>query len=441
VELRDLIVTPIIIFLIYGMAYMLRPMLSNSVTRGYYFPALTVKIIGSLAVGFIYQFYYGGGDTFNFHTYGSRIVWEAFMNNPVDGLKLIFNSSDPELYNYTSRIEFSVDPSSYFVIKVAALFDLITFSTYTSTAVLFAFVSFIGMWFFFLSFYELFPHLHKRIAISAFFIPSVFFWGSGLLKDTIVMACLGIATYQVKKLFIDKRIIWSGLFILFMCLFVMFNVKKYVLLCFLPAVLFWVYAGNLSMIRSAMLRLLLFPFILIITVFTGFYAIKKIGESDPKYALDKIAQTARITAYDIGFYSGKDAGSGYTLGELDGSFIGMLKLAPQAINVSLFRPYLWEVRNPLMLLSGMESLTLLLVFLYLFITKPRNFFKALSNPNVLFCFVFSVTFAFAVGVSTYNFGTLSRYKIPLLPFFAIGLILVTDQANRDRKLDELDETE
>jgi len=420
---------------------MLRPMLSNSVTRGYYFPALTVKIIGSLAVGFIYQFYYGGGDTFNFHTYGSRIVWEAFMNNPVDGLKLIFNSSDPELYNYTSRIEFSVDPSSYFVIKVAALFDLITFSTYTSTAVLFAFVSFIGMWFFFLSFYELFPHLHKRIAISAFFIPSVFFWGSGLLKDTIVMACLGIATYQVKKLFIDKRIIWSGLFILFMCLFVMFNVKKYVLLCFLPAVLFWVYAGNLSMIRSAMLRLLLFPFILIITVFTGFYAIKKIGESDPKYALDKIAQTARITAYDIGFYSGKDAGSGYTLGELDGSFIGMLKLAPQAINVSLFRPYLWEVRNPLMLLSGMESLTLLLVFLYLFITKPRNFFKALSNPNVLFCFVFSVTFAFAVGVSTYNFGTLSRYKIPLLPFFAIGLILVTDQANRDRKLDELDETE
>ena len=440
-ELRDLIVTPIIIFLIYGMAYMLRPMLSNSVTRGYYFPALTVKIIGSLAVGFIYQFYYGGGDTFNFHTYGSRIVWEAFMNNPVDGLKLIFNSSDPELYNYTSRIEFSVDPSSYFVIKVAALFDLITFSTYTSTAVLFAFVSFIGMWFFFLSFYELFPHLHKRIAISAFFIPSVFFWGSGLLKDTIVMACLGIATYQVKKLFIDKRIIWSGLFILFMCLFVMFNVKKYVLLCFLPAVLFWVYAGNLSMIRSAMLRLLLFPFILIITVFTGFYAIKKIGESDPKYALDKIAQTARITAYDIGFYSGKDAGSGYTLGELDGSFIGMLKLAPQAINVSLFRPYLWEVRNPLMLLSGMESLTLLLVFLYLFITKPRNFFKALSNPNVLFCFVFSVTFAFAVGVSTYNFGTLSRYKIPLLPFFAIGLILVTDQANRDRKLDELDETE
>ena len=440
-ELRDLIVTPIIIFLIYGMAYMLRPMLSNSVTRGYYFPALTVKIIGSLAVGFIYQFYYGGGDTFNFHTYGSRIVWEAFMNNPVDGLKLIFNSSDPELYNYTSRIEFSVDPSSYFVIKVAALFDLITFSTYTSTAVLFAFVSFIGMWFFFLSFYELFPHLHKRIAISAFFIPSVFFWGSGLLKDTIVMACLGIATYQVKKLFIDKRIIWSGVFILFMCLFVMFNVKKYVLLCFLPAVLFWVYAGNLSMIRSAMLRLLLFPFILIITVFTGFYAIKKIGESDPKYALDKIAQTARITAYDIGFYSGKDAGSGYTLGELDGSFIGMLKLAPQAINVSLFRPYLWEVRNPLMLLSGMESLTLLLVFLYLFITKPRNFFKALSNPNVLFCFVFSVTFAFAVGVSTYNFGTLSRYKIPLLPFFAIGLILVTDQANRDRKLDELDETE
>lgn len=94
-----------------------------------------------------------------------------------------------------------------------------------------------------------------------------------------------------------------------------------------------------------------------------------------------------------------------------------------------------------MLLSAMEALVLLLLTFYLLASKPASFFRSLSNPNVLFCFVFSVTFAFAVGVSTYNFGTLSRYKIPLLPFFAVGLILVADQANRERKLLELAETE
>jgi hypothetical protein len=255
------------------------------------------------------------------------------------------------------------------------------------------------------------------------------------------MACLGIATYWVKRIFIDKRVSISGPIILIICLFIMFSVKKYVLLCFVPASLFWVYAGNLSMIRSMGLRILLLPFIIGISVFSGFYAMKKIGESDPKYALDKLAETARITAYDIGFYSGRDAGSGYTLGEMDGTFGGMLKLAPQAINVSLFRPYLWEVRNPLMLLSAMEAFSLFLIFVFLLFRKPRSFFSSLGNPNVLFCFVFSIAFAFAVGVSTYNFGTLSRYKIPLLPFFAMGLVLVADQINRETKFSELEETE
>ena len=415
--------------------------MSDAVNRKYFFPALTVKLIGALAVGFIYQFYYGGGDTFNYHTYGSRIIWEAFMQNPLHGFKLIINNNDPELYRYTSQIEFFLDPSSYFIVRLAALFDILTFSSYSATAVLFAFSSFIGIWFFFLSFYELFPHLHRRIAICSFFIPSVFFWGSGLLKDTIIMACLGIATYWVKRIFIDKRVSISGPIILTSCLFIMFSVKKYVLLCFVPASLFWVYAGNLSMIRSMGLRILLLPFIIGISVFSGFYAMKKIGESDPKYALDKLAETARITAYDIGFYSGRDAGSGYTLGEMDGTFGGMLKLAPQAINVSLFRPYLWEVRNPLMLLSAMEAFSLFLIFMFLLFRKPRSFFSSLGNPNVLFCFVFSIAFAFAVGVSTYNFGTLSRYKIPLLPFFAMGLVLVADQINRETKFSELEETE
>ena len=105
----------------------------------------------------------------------------------------------------------------------------------------------------------------------------------------------------------------------------------------------------------------------------------------------------------------------------------MLRLAPAAVNVSLFRPYLWEVRNPLMLLSALESLTFLLVTIYLLLKYTRAFFKALTDSNILFCLVFSIVFAFGVGVSTYNFGTLARYKIPLLPYYALALVLLTDK--------------
>jgi hypothetical protein len=48
----------------------------------------------------------------------------------------------------------------------------------------------------------------------------------------------------------------------------------------------------------------------------------------------------------------------------------------------------------------------------------------MNDPTIQFCFVFSLIFAFAVGISSYNFGALSRYKIPCLPFYAIALILI-----------------
>jgi hypothetical protein len=148
-----------------------------------------------------------------------------------------------------------------------------------------------------------------------------------------------------------------------------------------------------------------------------------------------------VTAYDIGFWTGKDAGSRYSLGELDGTLQGMLRLAPQAINVSLFRPYIWEVNNPLMALAALESFALLIITLYVFATARARTFRYFFKPDVIFCLVFALIFAFAVGVSTYNFGTLSRYKIPLVPFFLVGIGLIYYYANKERKVGVLEETE
>ena len=45
------------------------------------------------------------------------------------------------------------------------------------------------------------------------------------------------------------------------------------------------------------------------------------------------------------------------------------------------------------------------------------------------CFVFSFVFGIAVGASTTNFGALSRYKIPCMPFYFIMLLLVYKRAS------------
>jgi hypothetical protein len=210
---------------------------------------------------------------------------------------------------------------------------------------------------------------------------------------------------------------------------------------FLPSAIVWLFLSNLEAIRSVVLKSMLFPIVASCAGVMAYFAMMKASEDNAKYSVNAIAKTAQSTAYDILYYTGRDAGSGYSLGELDGSFGSMLRLAPQAINVSLFRPYLWEVNNPFMLLSSLESTFLLGFTLVILFRENWRALRALAQPDIFFALVFSITFAFAVGISTYNFGTLVRYKIPMLPFFALALILIADYSKRERNLGVLEFTE
>lgn len=435
-ELKDFIVTPIILLIVYGVAFRVRPRFTDARTRRYFIPALTVRVVGSVAVGLIYQFYYGGGDTFSYHTRGSAVIWEAFADNPVYGVQLLFAGKEriPELYPYYSQMWLYGDLPSYFVVRVATVFDLFTFSTYSATAALFACLSFSGVWGLYMVFYKRFKNLHRPLAMATLFVPSVFFWGSGILKDTLTLAALGWAVYAFDDIFFTKHKIKSHILLLLASMFIIFSIKKYILMCLAPALIIWLYASNIGTIRNFVAKLLIGPVVFAVAAFLAYYAILKVGEGDSRYALDNLAETARITAYDIryGWGARTGEGSGYTLGELDGSFASMFRLFPSAVNVSLFRPYLWEVNNPLMLLAALESLAMLLLTGYLLMKRGTGIFREINRPEVIFCLTFSIVFAFAVGVSTYNFGTLMRYKIPLMSFYASALVVLL-YSNNDKK--------
>lgn len=440
---RDLIVTPLLLIGVYICAYLVRSRISDIESRQYFLPALTVRIMGALAVGIIYQYYYEGGDTLAYHTHGSRHIWDAFMTNPRYGLDLLFSNGThhPETLAWSGKIWYFRDQQSFFVSRVAAVFDLLTFSSYSGTAVLFAVVSFVGSWLMYRTFYLMYPTFHRWLAVSCLFVPTVFFWGSGIFKDTITLAALGITTFCLYQIAIAGRIRMGYLLAILICFWTIYSIKIYILLCFLPAALLWIGIRYMASVRQVVARVLLLPVGMACIAGLGYLAVRQVALDDPRYNLSRIAETARVTAYDIGFWTGKDAGSRYSLGELDGTLQGMVRLAPQAINVSLYRPYLWEVNNPLMLLAALESFALLAITLYVLARSRARVFRYLFNPDVMFCMVFALIFAFAVGVSTYNFGTLSRYKIPLMPFFLVGLGLIYYYSNKERKVDALDATE
>lgn len=223
--------------------------------------------------------------------------------------------------------------------------------------------------------------------------------------------------------------------IMLISFFVIYEIKIYILLCFIPALMIWYYLSIIKNIRNVVLKAVIFPFSFMILIIGGYYSVKIIGQENRRYNLEKISYTAESTARWLSYVSEREEGSGYTLGDFDFSLMGIIRKTPAAIWVTLFRPYLWEVKNPAMFFAAMESLALLLFSIYVLFSAVRN--KGLTRgilvPMVVFCLVFSITFAFAVGISTYNFGTLVRYKIPMIPFYLTGLFLVLEQSKRVRK--------
>ena len=432
-EIADLFLAPLYLAAFYFVAYLVRPAVTNQFTRLFFIPGLTLKFLGAIGLGIVYQFYYGGGDTFNYF-YHVKLINAAFDKSFTTGLKLLLDNggdNDPVTAPFVMDMFWHHPGSSeYLLSRIAAVIGLLCFNNYTVISLFFAAISFSGMWVMYMTFVKIRPHIYKQLGWVVFYVPSLFFWGSGLLKDSLCLGALGWLFYALYRGAIQRRALVTCATIGFLAAYALFAIKVYILLCFLPAALLWIFTETNARIRSNTLRLLARPVFLGLGGVLAFYAATNLTKGDNKYDVDKIGERSKITADYLYEQSLKQEGSGYYLGELDGSLGSMAKLAPQAIGTSLFRPFLWEAHNPVMLLSAIEAGFFLFFTLHIFWRTgvKRTFSIIGQTPVLLLCFIFALVFAASVGITSSNFGTLVRYKIPLIPFYLGGLYILQSLA-------------
>jgi hypothetical protein len=425
VEFRDIIVFPFVLIIVLILFHIWQ--VRNGIEGRRWKAAFLFKVLAALFIGSLYQFYYGGGDTFNFFHH-SKQIWAGILDHPITGFKLVFNQNTyyPELSEYISKMWWFRDNSSMMVARFSAIFGLLTFHSYLGISVFFALLSFSSSYAIYRVFNDLRPEYEKYIFIIAFFIPSVAVWGSGLFKDTLAFTMVGWFVYGFYFGIIKRKNLLLNSSIIIITGYFLSIIKIYILISLLPALLVWLSFQNISYIRSRAIKFLLAPILVSIAGVAGFSIINQITSENARYSLENISTTAQVTAMDI--YAGWGAGSGsaYYLGEQDGSLQNFVSLAPSALIVSLFRPWPWEISNPIMALSALESLFFLIATIY--IVLRVGFLKtmriAVSKPEILFSLIFSVVLAIGVGIASYNFGTLSRYKIPLLPFYLMALLFI-----------------
>jgi len=79
-----------------------------------------------------------------------------------------------------------------------------------------------------------------------------------------------------------------------------------------------------------------------------------------------------------------------------------------------------------MLVSALENTFILLLTLRTLIRiRIVGVFKYFLRHSLLtYSLIFTFFFAFSVGFSTSNFGSLVRYKIPIIPFFVCSLYII-----------------
>ncbi len=428
ITLTDYLLLPIYLGIIYLIAYRYRDRTypPGHPWRPYFIPGLSVKLIGGIFIGLIYQYYYGGGDT-GYYFIHAKIINSAFADSPVKWFKLLLHIPewwDADYQEYISRMEWYPSKANYIVCSATAFIGIFCFNTFLPSTVILAAITYTGIWAMFRTFAKQYPSITRYVAIACLFIPSVFMWGSGIFKDTLCLFALGWLTHIVFRIFVERRIGALKLALLIFCLYILYTAKIYILIAYLPSLALWVLLNYSARIRTGFVRSMLQISVIGICLLGVFVANRYFAAELGQYSMDNILMTSAKTRDYILNTTG-DEGSAYDL-HIEDSDVGLYKIIPAALNVTLFRPYIWEARKPIVMLNALEACAIMLVTIRLMVTvglgKIR---KAISaDANIQFCLIFSLIFAFAVGVSSYNFGTLSRYRIPCIPMYILALMLI-----------------
>lgn len=395
----------------------------------YFTLGVMAKIIGAISVCMIYCYYYISGDTAAYF-HDAACLDKLLYKDWKSYLTIFLNNGQIEYYSFfdkeTGFPEYLLNSHAFSMVKITQLVIIFSCRSFVNTAILLAVVSYAGIWKLYLLFCKLYPQLIKEFAISVLFIPSVVFWGSGILKDTVTVSALCWYTVAFYKTFIIKKKMVSNFFVIILSAYFIMIIKPYIFVAVLPGSIIWAYSSQMKNVYNKTIKVLIAPFFMAISLASIYFLYTNLAENLGSYSsIDNIVIRAKETQRD--FVSNTTYGTNkFDIGEFDGSFFGIIAKFPMAVSAGLFRPFIWESRNIVMIIAGLENFCLMMFSIYLvYKTGLKVILQSIRRePIVFFSFIFSISFAFSVGLTTANFGAMVRYKIPAMPFYLSGLFIL-----------------
>ena len=433
----DYYLLPIYLILFFLAVFKLRNKFnSDKSTYKIYYAGIVVRLIAALGFACIAQYYYGYGDSLSYFD-EARIFHDKIISNPAN-LSHFFSSVESFRSLYDPMINrvtpYLYDASNLFVIRLATIFSFFSGNTYLTTTLFFVLLSFSGMWAIFKTFTNLYPSLKNQFAWGILYLPSASFWSSGILKDSVCIAALGWLFYCFYRFFITRERKMKYILIIICCIYIIWTVKFYILSAFIFAFFIVGVLYLLFKLKGAFLKIIIWS-TLILTVVIIIETDNKINDMlstiSVEFVVNNIKEQQRLYSTNAEVDEGN-----FDIGDIDPTFSGLLNKVPAVIGNVIFRPFVWESKKLIMFFAGLENLALMLISIYVFWKSELiNFLKILSKDILIqFCFLFVIFFAIIVGLTSFNFGSMLRYKVPCVPFYTSFLILLNYKAQIKKKL-------
>lgn len=487
-----------------------------------------IKLGFGVALWYIYTYHYHNRITSDIFKYydDSKIMYNAWHSHFGDFLKMLVGSHSPHLATYYQQMNSwgnsygsTLYNNSHFIIRFNAFLMFLSDGHYGVHVIIFCFLALIGLALIYKSFYPALTDTPKLLFAAVFLFPSVLLWGSGVLKESLVLLGLGMSVRYFQKLLLRLGRKVRNVVLLLFGMFILFENKAYVLICILPCFIAWIAVERISIAK----KYPLFAYITITLIYLGIGL--NMGKIKPRYNPVKMLaskqeefnritrgglylvmkadsllyaylpardttvihpasaysdsllhhagmqylaspafgylqktthrpayftiqkglaythvspnnkDTLKVTGNDSTLYGvsiyDMPAKSRIDINPIKPTFAGLIESIPSALLVSVMRPGAQEISSGAMLIYLLENhLVILLILLALIFSKWKN----LRKNEIAFCFTYCLLMLVLIGLVTPIYGGIERYKVVVMPFLLILLLLIYDKEKVKRIL-------
>ncbi|HET9826763.1 MAG TPA: hypothetical protein VFP87_15590 [Chitinophagaceae bacterium] len=363
-----------------------------------------LKVMAGIFYGWV-GIYYGNHaqmvDTWSFHYNGIQ-EYNLLFKNPHEYLVNLFR--DPYEGGVTkffgTENSYWNDLKGNFFIKVLSIFNIFSFGHYYTNIIFYSFISMFGPIAIYRVMNDVYPGKKWQLLIAVFLLPSFLYWASGLHKEGLIFLGFSLVIFNTYFGLRRKRFSVNNIIFILLGLLLVLILRNFLIVIFIPAIIAWFLASKFSKRPLAVFAICYCCFVIL------FFTAKFLNANFdfPQAVVTKQREFVAL-----------HGNSSVPMQKLEPTFSSFVINTPQAISLSMLRPYPSDVKHLLSLAAAAETdVLLLLVFIFL-LWRRKNGKPNQSSIFIYFCLFLSFSVLITIGYAVNNLGAIVRYRSIVLP--------------------------